>query len=114
MDFAPIVHRPPRLMDERIFLANRWACAIACSAMPLEERFSYDAEQNVFFINFERLAVKSLDDIEKIRTIIEAHLAPLKKKVFGIVNYENFTIRRSSRTRMGRWCNSWSTASTTA
>jgi propionate CoA-transferase len=71
---------------------NQWACAIASLSIPLEQRFSYDPEQNVFFINFERLAVKSLDDIEKIRTIIEAHVAPLKKKVFGIVNYQNFTI----------------------
>jgi propionate CoA-transferase len=61
-------------------------------SIPLEQRFSYDPEQNVFFINFERLAVKTLDDVEKIRKMIEARLAPLNKKVFGIVNYENFTI----------------------
>ena len=61
-------------------------------SLPLEQRFSYDAEQNVFFINFERLAVRSVEDIERIRHAIEARLAPLEKKVFGIVNYESFTI----------------------
>jgi propionate CoA-transferase len=61
-------------------------------SLPLEQRFSYDADQNVFFINFERLAVRSVEDIERIRRAIEARLAPLGKKVFGIVNYESFTI----------------------
>jgi propionate CoA-transferase len=92
MDFAPIMHRPPRLMDARIFLPEPMGLRDSMLSIPLEQRFSYDPEQNVFFINFERLAVKSPDDIEKIRTIIETHLAPLKKKVFGIVNYQNFTI----------------------
>ena len=92
MDFAPIMHRPPRLMDERIFLPEPMGLRDRMLSLPLEQRFSYNAEQNVFFINFERLAVKTLEDIEKIRHAIESRLAPLKKKVFGIVNYESFTI----------------------
>ncbi len=92
MDFAPMMRRPPRLMDERIFLSEPMGLRDSMLSIPLEQRFTYDPEQNVFFINFERLAIKSLDDIEKIRQMIEANLAPLKKKVFGIVNYENFTI----------------------
>ena len=92
MDFAPVMHRPPRLMDERIFLSEPMGLRAAMLALPLEQRFSYDAEQNVFFINFERLAVRTLEDIEKIRDAIESRLRPLDKKVFGIVNYESFTI----------------------
>ena len=92
MDFAPVMHRPPRLMDERIFLSEPMGLRASMLALPLEQRFSYDAEQNVFFINFERLAVRTLEDIEKIRDAIESRLRPLHKKVFGIVNYESFTI----------------------
>jgi len=92
MEFAPIMRQPPRLMDARIFLTEPMGLRDNMLSIPLEQRFSYDPEQNLFFINFERLAVKSLDDVERIRKMIEAHLAPLKKKVFGIVNYENFTI----------------------
>ena len=92
MDFAPVMRRPPRLMDERIFLTEPMGLRDSMLSIPLEQRFTYDPEQNVFFINFERLAIKSLDDVERIRQMIEAKLAPLKKKVFGIVNYENFTI----------------------
>ena len=92
MDFAPVMHRAPRLMDERIFLSEPMGLRDNMLSLPLEQRFSYDAEQNVFFINFERLAVRTVEDIERIRLAIESRLAPLKKKVFGIVNYENFTI----------------------
>ena len=92
MDFAPVMHRAPRLMDERIFLSEPMGLRDNMLSLPLEQRFSYDAEQNVFFINFERLAVRAAEDIERIRLAIESRLAPLKKKVFGIVNYENFTI----------------------
>jgi propionate CoA-transferase len=92
MDFAPVMHRPPRLMDERIFLEEPMGLRDSMLSLPLEQRLSYDAAQNVFFINFERLAVRSVEDIERIRRAIEARLAPLEKKVFGIVNYESFTI----------------------
>jgi len=92
MDFAPVMYRAPRLMDGRIFLSEPMGLRDNMLSLPLEQRFSYDAEQNVFFINFERLVVRTVEDIEKIRFAIESRLAPLKKKVFGIVNYENFTI----------------------
>ncbi len=70
---------------------SRWACATAAVATA-QQRLSFDAEQNMLFINFEGLDVRTLDDIERIRLAIESRLAPLKKRVFGIVNYENFTI----------------------
>ena len=92
MDFAPIMPRPPRLMDGRIFLPEPMGLRESMLSIPLEQRLTYDPQQNVFFINFERLAIKTLDDVDKIRKTIEARLAPLNKKVFGIVNYENFTI----------------------
>ena len=88
----PIMPRPPRLMDGRIFLPEPMGLRENMLSIPLEQRLTYDPQQNVFFINFERLAIKTLDDVDKIRKTIEARLAPLNKKVFGIVNYENFTI----------------------
>ncbi len=92
MDFEPVMHRAPRLMDERIFLPEPMGLRDSMLSLPLAQRFSYDAEQNVFFINFERLSVRSTEDIERIRDAIESRLAPLEKKVFGIVNYESFSI----------------------
>ena len=92
MDFVPVMRQPPRLMDARIFLDEPMALRDGMLSIPLEQRFSYDPEQNVFFINFERLAVNTVDDIRTIREMIETRLAPLNKKVFGIVNYESFSI----------------------
>ena len=92
MGFTPIMRTPPRLMDARIFSPEPMGLRDDLLSVPLEERFSYDPQQNTFFINFERLAVKSLADVEQIRSIVEARLGALGKKVYTIVNYENFTI----------------------
>jgi propionate CoA-transferase len=43
-------------------------------------------------VNFENYYVKTADDIEKIREKVETLLAPLGKKVFTVVNYDNFNI----------------------
>jgi len=32
------------------------------------------------------------DNVDAIRTQVEKHLAPLGKRVFGVVNYDHFTI----------------------
>ena len=42
--------------------------------------------------NFERLVVRSQQDIDDIRREIARKLEPLGKKVYGIVNYDNFVI----------------------
>ena len=59
---------------------------------PLEERLSYDTEQNVFFVNFEGLAVRNSADIDRIRAAVESRLAPIGHKVAAIVNYDRFSI----------------------
>ncbi len=92
MDFEPVMHRAPRLMDERIFRPEPMGLRDSMLSLPLTQRLSYDGDQNVFFINFERQSVRTFDDIELIREAIESPLTPLKKKVFWIVNYENFKI----------------------
>jgi propionate CoA-transferase len=92
MDFKPLIRRDPRLMDERIFRLQPMGLRDDMLNRPLHERFVYDPQQNLFFINFEGLTVRSLDDVEDLRLEVESRLAPLKRKVFTIVNYENFAI----------------------
>ena len=91
MRFAPIV-RAPRPMDARIFRTEPMRLRDDLLSVPLEQRLTYDPQQNVVFINFERLSVRSLADVDRIRQLVEARLAPLGRKVYAIVNYENFTI----------------------
>src|SRR3954449_11815617 len=93
MDFPPVVRGTPRLMDERIFLPEPMGLRDLLLSIPLEQRFTYDPQNNLFFINFERLIVRSLEDIERIRRLVAEQLSPLGQRVYAIVNYDGFTIQ---------------------
>jgi propionate CoA-transferase len=92
MDFRPIIRRDPVVMDRRIFAPEPMGLRDDLLRMPLERRFTYHPEQNQFFVNFEGHVVRNHKDIERIRRIVEGMLAPLGRKVYVIVNYDNFTI----------------------
>ncbi len=92
MDFAPLIRKDPVTMDERIFRPGPMDLREALLTIPLDRRLSYDPEHNLFFINFERLTVKSQHDVDEIRDQVERRLAPLGKKVYAIVNYQNAVI----------------------
>ena len=91
MDFKPIV-KNPKTMDERIFRLPPMDLKKDLLGKPMSERMTYDPSTNVFFVNFEGLHVRSMEDIEEIRSQAEAILVPLSRKVDAIVNYDNFSI----------------------
>jgi propionate CoA-transferase len=92
MDFVPLMDPPPKLMDERIFRDEPMGLRERMLEVPLDQRLVYDAEANVLFINFERLKVATPADVEAIRAAVAAKLEPLGRKVYAIVNYENFAL----------------------
>jgi len=92
MDFRPVIARPPRLMDARIFRPEPMDLAADLLDRPLRERLTYDAQQNLFFVNFENLRVGSRDDLERIGALITEQLSPLGHQVYTIVNYDGFSI----------------------
>lgn len=92
MDFKPVMKEPPKLMDERIFSPVPMGLKSGLLSVPIENRLVYDAGQDVFFVNFENLAVRSQEDIREIRDRVSNVLKPLGKKVKAIVNYDNFDI----------------------
>ena len=92
MDFAPAVEQPPRHMDARIFRHGPMGLRDQLLSIPLEERFTYDPQQNLFFINFEGLSVRSADEVSLVRSIVAERLGPLGHKVYAVVNYDNFSI----------------------
>ena len=61
-------------------------------SLTLEERLTYDPAENLFFVNFEGYSVKSSQQIREIREAVERILSPLGKRVYTIVNYDNFNI----------------------
>jgi propionate CoA-transferase len=92
MAFAPVMREPPRLMDERIFRPEPIGLREALLGIPLAERFSYDPAEQLFFVNFEGLSVRSAAEIAQIRHLVAEKLLPLGHKVDAIVNYDRFSI----------------------
>ena len=92
MDFKPIIKKPLRLMDERIFQVEPMGLREALLTIPLDERLIYNPEENLFFVNFEGHSIKTRKDIRDAKDAVEKILAPLGEKVHTIVNYDNFTI----------------------
>ena len=92
MEFTPLMHKAPALMDPRIFRPEPMNLRPQMLELPLDQRLSYDQSQDVFFVNFEGLSVRTSDDISRIREAVEAHLKPIGHKVAAIVNYDRFSI----------------------
>ncbi len=92
MDFRPAINGAPREMDPAVFGDGTMALRERMLALPLDRRLAYDAEQNLFFINFERLAIRTRHDIEDVAAAVDNKLLPLGKKVYAIVNYDHFSI----------------------
>jgi hypothetical protein len=61
-------------------------------SIPLDQCLTYDPQQNLFFVNFERFSVRSHGEIRAIVRAVENKLAPLGRRVYAIVNYDNFSI----------------------
>ena len=92
MEFRPIMHREPQLMDARIFTDEPMNFRAEMLERPLAERLTYDPEQNLFFVDFAGLSVRSEADISRILEAVESELAPIGHKVNAIVNYDRFSI----------------------
>jgi propionate CoA-transferase len=92
MEFKPVMKNPPKLMDPRIFAGEVMNLKRDMLEIPVEDRLVYDARDNTFYVNFENFYVKSSEQIRKIQDHVEKMLKPLGKKVFTIVNYDNFNI----------------------
>ena len=71
MGFEPIINGEPRLMDARIFADGLMGLKDDLLTVPLEARFAYDTERNMFFLNMEGMSLATLDDVESIGAEIE-------------------------------------------
>ena len=92
MEFRPVIRRDPAIMDKRIFLPEPMRLRDDLLRMPLEQRFTYHPDKDQFFVNFEGHVVRSHQDIERIRRIVESMLSSVRRKVHVFVDYDNFSI----------------------
>ena len=92
MEFRPTIKADPKPMDPRIFRPDPMGLRDDLVRVPLDERFIFDEKQNLFFVNFERMSVRTDADIANIDRKVREKLEPLARRVYAIVNYDNFSI----------------------
>ncbi len=92
MEFKPVIKEQPRIMDERIFKPEPMGLKADLLTVSLEDRLKYNAEDNLFFVNLEGYAVKTIEDVRDVERAVTGILSPLDKRVYTIVNYDNFFI----------------------
>ena len=91
MDFKPIV-ASPAAMDPRIFRDEPMQLDETLLGLGLAQRVSYDPERNTLFLNLEGMRVKTRDDVDRVRRVVEEKVQAIGKKVALVVNYDDFTI----------------------
>lgn len=94
MGFEPIV-RKPAVMDPRIFRDEPMQLDETLLGLGLAQRVSYDARRNVLFLNLEGMRVRTRDDVDRVRRVIEERVQGIGKKVALVVNYDDFQIDAS-------------------
>ena len=92
MAFRPVIEREPLTMDASLFAQVPMGLRARLLDLPLADRFTYDATSRTFYLNFERLQVRTPEDVEAVRQQVEQRLAPLGHKVYGVVNYDHFVL----------------------
>ena len=92
MDFRPKIASDLTTMDARIFRDEPMGLRKDLLSLPLAQRLTHDAEHDLFFVNFEGLAVRDASQIRRIRELIDERLGPVGHRVPAIVNYDNFSI----------------------
>ncbi|HUQ28279.1 MAG TPA: acyl CoA:acetate/3-ketoacid CoA transferase [Usitatibacter sp.] len=91
MDFKPII-RHVGTMDARIFREEPMHLDETLLGLGMSQRVSYDVARNVLFLNMEGLHIKSRDDVDRVRRVIEERAHEIGKKFALVVNYDGFMI----------------------
>jgi len=92
MAFRPIIEREPRPMEAALFADAPFGLRERLLRVPLADRFAFDPASRTLYINFERMSVRSMADIEAVRDAVESRLAPIGERVYAVVNYEHFEL----------------------
>jgi propionate CoA-transferase len=91
MGFRPIIE-DVRDMDARIFRSEPMELKRELLHLDLPERIALDATTGRLFINFEKMRIRSLEEIEQVRRQVMEVCGPLTDKVDVVVNYDGFQL----------------------
>jgi propionate CoA-transferase len=92
MDFQPVVSEYLSSMDARIFTNGPMGLRQELLGIPFEDRFTYDASKNIFFINLEGLIIRQEEDIKAIVDAVVRSLDGISHPVSAIFNYDRLDI----------------------
>ncbi len=96
MAFRPQVPDDIHSMDARIFHEGRMSLSES-SPMSLDDRISYDAQNNVAYANFEGMSIETEGDADKLADYLDRYFSKLGRKVHVVVNYDNFDLGPAAR-----------------
>ena len=96
MAFRPLIPDNIRSMDARIFVEGKMGLKES-SPMSLDERVSYDAENNVVYANFEGMNIGTEEEADKLANYLDCYFSRLGRKVHVVVNYDNFDLGPDAR-----------------
>jgi len=91
MAFRPILDHV-KAMDARIFRSKAMGLSALLLDLQLADRLSYDAERNVLFVNFEHMAIASIEDVDSVRRVFDALCLKIGRKVALVANYDGFRL----------------------
>ncbi len=81
-----------REMDIRIFKDAEMDLRADLLSLDLPQRIALDPQTRRLYLNFEKLRIRSHDEIGRIKTLVEKACQPLSERVDVIVNYDGFRI----------------------
>ncbi len=96
MAFRPIIPDNIRSMDARIFVEARMGLKDS-SPMSLDDRVSYDAQNNVVYVNFEGMSLETEEEAEALADYLDRYFSRLGRKVHVVVNYDNYNLGPAAR-----------------
>jgi propionate CoA-transferase len=96
MAFRPVIPDNIRSMDARIFLDGKMGLDES-SPMSLDDRLSYDAENNVVYANFEGMNIGTEEEADKLADYLNRYFSKLGRKAHVVVNYDNFVLSPAAR-----------------
>jgi propionate CoA-transferase len=91
MEFPPLIG-DVATMDARLFRLDPMDLRKELLHLDLPDRIALDPKKGRLFINFEKMRVRSPEDLAQIRDQVEAVCAPLDRRVDVIVNYDGFRL----------------------
>jgi propionate CoA-transferase len=91
MAFRPAISPGLCEMDPRIFREGVMGLAQTCPT-PIEDRFHHDPAENVVYVNYEGMTLRTDEDVEALAAFLDGRFADVGHRVHLIVNYDDLAL----------------------